>query len=71
MAKKNGMTRKKNNNTRKNMMGGARKGTRKMNKGAMKWTDFVQKVHKEMKKKNPAAKLGAAMKEASRRKNEM
>jgi hypothetical protein len=51
-------------NTRK-MKGG--KGTRK----ASKWTKFVTKVYKDMKKKNKNVKLGDAMKEASRRKNEM
>ena len=45
--------------------------TRKMSRGAMKWTSFVSMVHKQMKKRNPNAKLGDAMKEASRRKNEM
>jgi hypothetical protein len=48
-----------------------RKGTRKMNPGAMKWTSFVKKIYQEMKRKNPSVKLGAAMKEASRRKSEM
>jgi len=52
--------------------GGARKsskkrGTRKISK----WTAFVKKIYTEMKKKNKDAKLGDAMKEASRRKNEM
>lgn len=36
-----------------------------------KWTRFVQKIYKEMKAKNPNVKLGAAMKEASKRKSEM
>jgi hypothetical protein len=44
-----------------------RKGTRK----ASKWTTFVKKIYQEMKRKNPNVKLGAAMKEASRRKKEM
>jgi hypothetical protein len=44
-----------------------RKGTRK----GSKWTTFVKKIYVEMKRKNPDAKLGAAMKEASRRKSEM
>jgi hypothetical protein len=47
------------------------KKTRKMGKKMSKWTDFVSKIHKELKKKNPDSKLGDAMKEASRRKNEM
>lgn len=49
----------------------SRKGTRKMNPKAQKWTQFVKKIYGEMKRKNPSVKLGAAMKEASRRKAEM
>ena len=66
-------TRRNRNSSRKNnaQAGGKRKGTRKLNKKASKWTDFVKKVYTEMKKKNPSVKLGAAMKEASRRKAEM
>lgn len=52
-----------------NQMGGKRKTGRK-GKGTP-WTDFVKKIHQELKKKNPDAKLGDAMKEASRRKSEM
>lgn len=52
-------------NTRK--MKGGKKGTRKMSK----WTLFVKKIYNEMKKKDKNVKLGAAMKEASRRKKEM
>ncbi len=48
-----------------------RSGTRKMNPKAQKWTAFVKSVYDEMKKKNPKVKLGAAMKEASRRKSQM
>lgn len=44
-----------------------RKGTRKLSK----WTVFVKKIYGEMKRKDPNVKLGAAMKEASRRKSEM
>ena len=44
-----------------------RKGTRK----ATPWTKFVKKIFLEMKKKDKNVKLGAAMKEASRRKSEM
>ena len=56
------------------------RGTRKMHsksrskstrKSGSSWTDFVKKVYSEMKRKNPNAKLGAAMKEASRRKKHM
>ena len=42
-------------------------GTRK----ASKWTKFVKKIYLEMKKKDKNVKLGAAMKEASKRKGEM
>jgi len=36
-----------------------------------KWTDFVKKIYREMKQRNSNAKLGDAMKEASKRKSEM
>ena len=55
--------------TRKHRKGGRK--TRKMNPKAQKWTMFVKKIYQEMKRKNPNVKLGAAMKEASRRKSEM
>lgn len=45
----------------------AKKGTRK----GTKWTKFVKKIYLEMKRKDKNVKLGAAMKEASRRKREM
>jgi len=48
--------------------GGKKRGTRKMPKGASKWNELVMKVYKDLKKKDPNVKLGAAMKEASRRK---
>jgi hypothetical protein len=48
---------------RANKKSGTRKGT--------PWTAFVKKVYTEMKKKNKDAKLGDAMKEASKRKAEM
>jgi hypothetical protein len=48
--------------------GGKRRGTRKMAKGPSDWNKKVMEVYREMKKKNPAVKLGAAMKECSRRK---
>ena len=35
------------------------------------WTAFVKKIYAELKKKNPNAKLGDAMKAASKRKAEM
>ena len=46
------------------------KGGKKTRKGTP-WTKFVKKIYGEMKKKNPDVKLGAAMKEASKRKDEM
>jgi hypothetical protein len=59
--------------TRRAKRGSKRGGkkTRKVGKKMSKWTDFVKKIFKEMKKKNPDCKLGEAMKEASRRKHEM
>ena len=59
--------------TRRVKRGKAAKGkkTRKMGHKVMKWTAFVSKIHKELKKRNPDSKLGDAMKEASRRKHEM
>jgi hypothetical protein len=50
---------------------GGKRSTRKMGKKMTKWTEFVSKIHKELKRKNPNSKLGDAMKEASRRKREM
>jgi hypothetical protein len=58
-------------------MGGKRKSrrqskkgakTRKTKGGASDWNKKVMEIYRELKKKNPAVKLGAAMKEASRRK---
>lgn len=43
------------------------KGTRK----GTPWTRFVKKIYDEMKRKDKNVKLGAAMKEASKRKSEM
>ena len=47
--------------------GSKRRSTRK----GSKWTDFVKKIHMELKRKNPDSKLGDAMKAASKRKHEM
>ena len=46
------------------------KTTRKGGKGTP-WTAFVKKIYAELKRKNPDAKLGDAMKAASKRKAEM
>lgn len=48
--------------------GGKRRKTRKMSKGASNWNKKVMEVYRELKKKNPATKLGDAMRECSRRK---
>ena len=45
--------------------------TRKLSKGASKWTAFVQKIYKEMKSKSKTATFSQALKEASKRKKEM
>jgi len=44
------------------------KKTRKMAKGPSDWNKKVMMIYREMKKKDKNVKLGAAMKEASRRK---
>jgi hypothetical protein len=62
------------------MKGGKRtmknRGSSKKGKSAKKgrgtpWTKFVKKIYDEMKRKDKNAKLGDAMKMASKRKNEM
>jgi hypothetical protein len=53
--------------TRKGKGKGKGKGSRK----GTPWTRFVKKIYDEMKRTNKHVKLGAAMKEASKRKNEM
>ena len=50
-----------------NSSGGRRK-TRKMAKGPSDWNKKVMAVYHELKKKNPATKLGDAMRECSKRK---
>lgn len=47
---------------------GGRRKTRKASKGISDWNKKVMIVYHEMKKKNPSVKLGAAMKECSKRK---
>jgi len=51
--------------------GGKKSRAKKTHRKGTKWTMFVKKIYGEMKKKNPSVKLGAAMKEASKRKSEM
>jgi hypothetical protein len=67
-AKKHGKSKKQQGGTSQcGQMGGKRK-TRKMSKGASNWNKKVMEVYRELKKKNPATKLGDAMRECSRRK---
>lgn len=47
--------------------GGKRK-TRRMAKGPSDWNKKVMEVYRDMKKKDPSVKLGAAMKRASQMK---
>ena len=56
------MPRKTRSRKEKRSEGGKRKGTRK----ASSWAMAVKKVYAEMKRKNPATKLGDAMKKASK-----
>jgi hypothetical protein len=46
----------------------SKKGGAKTRKGPSDWNKKVMEIYRELKKKNPSVKLGAAMKEASRRK---
>jgi hypothetical protein len=66
MAKRN--TRKNGENVAAPMMGG--KKSKKSSKKTRKQTPWMKKVmetYREMKKKNPATRLGDAMKEAKKR----
>ncbi len=70
MARKNRSTRK-NRNSRKNnnsamMMGGKRRKSRKLSPGARAWSQHMMKVYREMKARNPATKLGDAMRAAKK-----
>jgi len=56
---------KRSNKSRKQQGG---KKTRKVSKGASDWNKKVMEVYRELKKKNPATKLGDAMRECSKRK---
>jgi hypothetical protein len=62
--------------TRRGKGKGSRKGRSQKAKGkgtrkGTPWTRFVKKIYDEMKRKDKNVKLGAAMKEASKRKSEM
>ena len=56
---------RKQNKSRKQQGG---KKTRKVSKGASDWNKKVMEVYRELKKKNPATRLGDAMRECSKRK---
>jgi len=45
---------------------GTRKGKRTLSPALKAWNEKVMKVYREMKKKNPATKLGDAMKAAKK-----
>ena len=62
------MFRSRSNRSRQ---GGKKQKAKKTRGKGTKWTAFVKKIYGEMKKKNPSVKLGAAMKDASKRKSEM
>ncbi len=50
-----------------NQTGGRRRSHgRKMSSGAAKWRDHMMKVYREMKSRNPATKLGDAMRAAKK-----
>jgi hypothetical protein len=51
--------------TRKGKRSG-KKGTRKLSPALKAWNEKVMKLYREMKKKNPATKLGDAMKAAKK-----
>jgi len=57
--------------TRKNRKAGTRKNrkavTRKGSRKASDWAQSVKRVYEELRRKNPNARLGDAMREASRR----
>lgn len=61
-------TRKNRRNSRKQNGGAKRKGTRKLGRKASDWSAAVKRVYQELKRKNPNARLGDAMREASKRK---
>ncbi len=48
------------------MTGGRRRKSHKMSSGAAKWRDHMMKVYREMKSRNPATKLGDAMRAAKK-----
>ena len=61
-----GKSRKQKVSKSRKQQGG--KKTRKVSKGASDWNKKVMEVYRELKKKNPATRLGDAMRECSKRK---
>jgi len=61
-----GKSRKQQGGKSRKQQGG--KKTRKVSKGASDWNKKVMEVYRELKKKNPATRLGDAMRECSKRK---
>jgi hypothetical protein len=57
------------NGNNNNQTGGKRRKTRKMNKGAMDWVNFVKQVYKTNHAKNPNYKYKQAMKDAAKMKH--
>ena len=51
---------------KKSKKAGKRKGTRKLSPALKAWNEKVMKKYREMKAKNPATKLGDAMKAAKK-----
>lgn len=62
-----GKSRKQRKQTKSRKQQGGKK-TRKVSKGASDWNKKVMEVYRELKKKNPATRLGDAMRECSKRK---
>ncbi len=56
-------------NVARKMEGGKRRKTRKLSPALAEWNKAVMEVYREMKKRNPATKLGDAMREAKKRRD--
>jgi hypothetical protein len=65
MAKNKTRRNKSQGGKRRNKTQGGRRGTHKMAKGASDWNKKVMAIYKDMKKSDPAVKLGDAMRRAS------
>ena len=65
MAKSGTRRNKSEGGKRRNKAEGGRRKTRKMSKGASAWHKQMMEVYRDMKKKDPNVKLGAAMKKAA------